>query len=389
MVSESKIVETFHNSLIIDAVRSPIGVKGGKMAGMRADTLMAQVISGLLTRNENLPLEVIDEIILGCAFPEASQGSLLARSAAILAGVPATSGAKVVSRLCGSSMDALHQADAAIRLGDQQAVIVCGVEDMFSIPPGGFNPSYHPELAKKNFYLTMGEAAENLAREAKIEREVQEEYAMSSHRKALEAWGHSRFNNEVIPVQHETHIIARDEGPHEPDEDRIIALPPLFGKDSTITEATGSPAAVGGTAILMTSEEVAQEYGLKPRARLISRAVAGVNWERPETGALAAAEKALQKAGLTIDDIKAIELNESFAAQVLYVILKAGWPFRKINLNGGAIALGNPLGCSGARVVTTLINILEQRNARYGLAAMCISSGQGIATVIERENGEA
>ena len=381
--------EAFHNSVIIDAVRSPIGIKGGKLAGIRPDNLMAQVISGLLTRNQGLPLDQIEDVILGCAFPEASQGMVLARSAAILAGIPATAGGKVVNRFCGSSMDALHQADAAIRLGDSRAVIVGGVEDMFSVPMGGFNPSYHPDLVKKNYYMSMGETAENLAREGKIEREVQEEFSMSSHRKALDAWEGGRFNNEVIPVQNMKDIIARDEGPREPDEDKFTSLPAAFLEGGTITAATSSPISIGATALLLTSEETAKEFGLKPRARIISRAISGVNWERMGTGPLPATVKALQRAGLILDEIDIIELNEAFAAQALYVILRGGWPFRKININGGALALGHPLGCSGARIITTLINVMEQRKAQYGLATMSIGGGQGIATVLERLNGES
>lgn len=381
--------EVLQSSVIIDAVRSPIGIKTGKMAGIRPDNLMAQVLSGLLTRNQGLPLEQIDDVILGCAFPEASQGMVLARSAAILAGIPATAGGKVVNRFCGSSMDALHQADAAIRLGDSRAVIACGVEDMFSIPMGGYNPSYHPELVKKNYYISMGESAENLAREGKIEREVQEEFAMSSHRKALDAWENGRFNNEVIPVQNLKDIIARDEGPREPDEEKFTSLPPAYLEGGSVTAATSSSIAVGATALLLASEEAAEEFGLKPRARIISRAISGVPWDRMGTGPLPATVKALQRAGLTLDEIDVIELNETFASQALYVILRGGWPFHKINLNGGALALGHPLGCSGARIITTLINVMEQRKAQYGLAAMAIGGGQGIATVLERLHGES
>jgi len=381
--------EEIQSSVIIDAVRSPIGIKGGKMAGIRPDNLMAQVISGLLTRNQQLPLEKIDDVIVGCAFPEGPQGMMLARSAAILAGVPEIVGGKVVNRLCGSSMDALHQADAAIRVGDNQVVIVGGVEDMFTIPMGGFNPSFHPELVKKNYYISLVETAEILARDGKIEREVQEEFAMSSHRKALDAWENGRFSNEVIPVQHQVNIITRDEGPREPDEEKMAALSPLFPEEGTVTAATSSPASTGAAAILMASEETAGELGLKPRARIVSRAVAGVNWERMGTGSMPATIKALQRAELTIEEIDVIELNEVFAAQVLYVILRGGWPFYKVNVNGGAIALGHPLGCSGARIITTLLNIMEQRKVRYGLASMSIGGGQGIATVLERIDGES
>lgn len=378
----------YNNSVIIDAVRSPIGMIDGKMAGIRPDNLMAQILSGLLTRNQHLPVHAIEDVVLGCAFPEGPQGMLLARGAAILAGLPPETGGKVVNRFDGASMDALHQVDAAIRLGDYQAAIACGVEDLRSVPAGGFNPSFHPELHRRNYYLSPGEAAEILAREGKISRDVQEEFASNSHNKALDAWDNGYFDNEVIPVQYNNHIIVRDEGPGEPDPEKMSTLPPLFAKEGSITAATSSPEAIGAAAVLLTSEDFARQHSLKPRARILSRAICGVSWERAGSGPLPATEKALSRAGLDIDDIDIIELDETFAAQALYAILKSGWPFNKINLNGGAIALGHPPGCAGARIITTLINLMEQQSARYGLAAMAIGGGQGIATVIERIGGD-
>lgn len=371
-------------SVIIDAVRSPMGVKNGQMVGMRIDDLAAQVMQGLLKRNSKLPAEKIDDVILGCAFPEGPQGMLLARSVAVLAGIPKEAGAKVVNRFCGSSMDAVHQADYAIAAGDAEAVIAGGAEDMVAVPMGGFNPSFHPELVKQNFYIGMGDTAEILAREGEISREEQEAFAISSHRKALEAMKNGRFDNEIIPVLHNGIMIKQDEGPREPNLEKIQSLKPAFDKNGTITAATSSPISIGAAALLLTSNTLANEYGLKPRARIVSRAIAGVDWERMGMGPLPATKKALRRAQLSLEDIEAIELNEAFAAQSLYVIKTGGWPMEKINLNGGAIALGHPLGCSGARILTTLLNVMEQRNARFGLATMCIGSGQGIATIIER-----
>ncbi len=372
------------SSVIIDAVRSPMGTKKGRMVGIRADDLTAQVLQGLLKRNTKLPVERIEDVILGCAFPEGPQGMLMARSVAVLAGIPKEAGGKVVNRFCGSSMDAVHQADYAIQLGDAEAVIAAGVEDMISVPMGGFNPSFHPELVRKNFYVGMGETAENLAKDGNISREEQEEFAVSSHQKALDAWKNGRFEGEVIPINHNGTVIKMDEGPREPDMEKIKSLKPAFMKDGSVTAATSSPFTIGSAALLLTSEELAKELGLQPRARIISRAVAGVDWKRMGMGPLPATEKALKRAGLTINDVDAIELNEAFAAQSLYVIKKGGWPMEKINLNGGAIALGHPLGCSGARILTALMNVMEQQKARLGLATMCIGSGQGIATIIER-----
>lgn len=371
-------------SVIVDAVRSPMGTKRGRMVGIRPDDLTAQVLKGLLKRNSKLPLDKIEDVILGCAFPEGPQGMLMARSVAVLAGLPKEVGGKVVNRFCGSSMDAVHQADYAITLGDAEAVIAAGVEDMLSVPMGGFNPSFHPELVKKNFYIGMGETAEILAREANISREEQEEFAIASHQKALQAWKNGGYENEVIPIEHNGQIIKQDEGPREPDVEKMKSLKPAFLQDGTVTAATSSPYTLGAAAILLTSNTLAEQLGLKPRARILARAFAGVEWEKMGMGPLPATEKALKRAGMTMKDIEVIELNEAFAAQSLYVIKKGGWPMDKINLHGGAVALGHPLGCSGARILTTLLNVMEQKKAKIGLATMCIGTGQGIATIIER-----
>lgn len=370
--------------VIIDAVRSPVGVKRGKMIGIRADDLTAQVIMGLLQRNKKLPLEKIEDVIIGCAFPEGVQGMLLARGAAILAGLPETVGGKVVNRFCGSSMDAVHQLDYAIAMNDASAGIAGGVEDMFAVPIGGFNPSFHPMLYQKQYYISMGDTAENLAKDDNISREQQEEFAINSHRKALDAWKNGRFDKEVIPIKFNGSVIKQDEGPREPDVEKIKSLKPAFDANGTVTAATSSPYSVGAAAILMTSNSLAKELGLQPRARIISRAIAGVDWTRMGMGPLPATDKALKRAGLTMDDIDVIELNEAFAAQSLYVIQKGGWPMDKINLNGAAVAIGHPLGCSGARILTTLLNVMDQKKAKIGLATMCIGGGQGIATIIER-----
>jgi acetyl-CoA acyltransferase len=372
------------SSVIIDALRSPMGTKRGNMIGMRPDDLAAQVLAGLLKRNSKLPVERIEDVIIGCAFPEGTQGMLMARSIAVLAGIPKETGAKIVNRFCGSSMDAVHQADYAITLGDAEAIIAGGVEDMLTVPMGGFNPSFHPELVKKNFYMGMGETAENLAREGNISREEQEEFSISSHQKALDAWKAGRFENEVIPVNHNGQIIKQDEGPREPDVEKMKTLKPAFLQDGTVTAATSSPYTIGAAALLMTSNSLAEKLGLKPRARIISRAIAGVEWEKMGMGPLPATEKAMKRAGMTMKDIEVIELNEAFAAQALYVIRKGGWSMDKVNLHGGAVALGHPLGCSGARILTSLINVLEEKKAKIGLATMCIGTGQGIATIIER-----
>lgn len=373
-----------NSSVIVDAVRSPIGVKKGRLVGIRADDLAAQVVRALLARQPKLPPEGIDDVVLGCAFPEHTQGMLMARGVALLAGIPLESGGKVVNRFCGSSMDAVHQLSQAILAGDIECGIAVGVEDMFAIPMGGYNASFHPELVAMEYYIGMGETAEILARELDIPREEQEEFSIRSHVKALEAWEAGKFAGEVVPVGNNGSVVDRDEGPRPPDADKIHSLPPAFLADGTVTAATSSPISIGAAALIIASEEFAERHGLTVRARLVSRAIAGVDWRRMGMGPIPASEKALQRAGLTADDLDFIELNEAFAAQSLYVLKETGWDLDKVNVHGGAIALGHPLGASGARILTTLINVLEQEGGRRGLATMCIGTGQGIATVVER-----
>lgn len=373
-------------SVIVDAVRSPVGVKRGRMVGLiRPDDLAAQVVKKLLERNPTLPLDRIEDVVLGCAFPEGPQGMIMARTVSVLAGIPIEAGAKVVNRFCGSSMDAVHQLSRAIEVRDMEAGIAVGVEDMFSVPIGGFNPDFHPELAEQDFYIGMGETAENLARDGNISREEQEEFAVLSHEKALSAWRNGKYDNEVVTIELEDGTtVDKDEGPREPDLEKIRSLEPAFLEDGTVTAATSSPISVGAAAGIVASESFAREHNLPVRAEIVTRAVAGVEWVRMGKGPLPATRKVLAKANLTLDDLDAIELNEAFAAQSLYVIREGGWPMEKININGGAVAIGHPLGCSGLRILTTLINVLEQNNGTLGLATMCIGSGQGIATIIKR-----
>ena len=371
-------------SFIIDGARSPIGTKNGQMVGVRSDDLAAQVIQGLMQRNANIPVETVEDVVVGCAFPEGPQGMLMARSISVLADLPIESGAKVVNRFCGSSMASVHQLSQAILAGDIDAGIAAGVEDMFSVPMGGFNPSFHPDLYEKEFYIGMGDTAEILAKDLDISREDQEAFAVKSHEKALAAIEEGRYDNEIIPAQVNGVEVTKDEGPRTPDLDKIKSLDPAFDADGTVTAATSSPISVGAAAAIIMGGDKAKELGLSPKFKIKSRAVAGVDWTRMGSGPLPATEKALAKAGLKLNDIDAIELNEAFAAQSLYVIRKGGWDMDKINLNGGAIALGHPLGCSGVRLLVTLMNVMDQQDSTLGLATMCIGSGQGIATVIER-----
>ena len=374
-----------NKSVIIDGVRSPIGTKNGEMIGMRPDDITAQVIIGLLERNKEIKNEEVEDVVVGCAFPEGPQGMLIGRSVAMLAGLPSTTPGKVVNRFCGSSMDALHQISTAIESGDIDVGIAAGVEDMFSVPQGGFAPDFHPELAEQEYYIGMGEGAEILAEKGNISREDQEEFAINSHKKSLGAITGGKFDNELVPIdKYGECTIDKDEGPREPDIDKIKSLNPAFIENGTITAATSSPFSIGAAALLLTSDAFAEKRGLKTRGEILSRAVAGVDWKLFGMGPIPATEKALNKAGVKMNDVETIELNEAFAAQSLYCINEGNWDINKINLNGGAIALGHPLGCSGARITTTLINVMEQQDSHLGLATMCIGTGQGIATIIGR-----
>ena len=374
-----------NKAVIIDGVRSPIGTKGSPMIGMRSDEIAGQVIKGLLDRNKKLDVNLIEDVSLGCAFPEGPTGMLVARGASILAGIPETAAANVINRYCGSAMTSLHMISSAIEAGDIEVGIAGGVEDMFTIPQGGFAPDFNVKLAEKDYYISMGEGAELLADELDISREEQEDFSFSSHDKAVAAREAGKFDNEIIPITLEDGtVIDKDSGPRTPNKEKIKSLNPAFRADGTVTAATSSPFSIGASAMLITSEKFANEHGLKIRASIEGRAVAGVNWKMFGSGPVPATEKALEKTGLSMDDIDVIELNEAFAAQALYCIKKANWDANKVNLNGGAVAIGHPLGISGTRIITTLLNVLEQQDKSMGLATMCVGTGQGITTIIKR-----
>jgi len=376
-------------SVILDGLRSPIGLKNGKLFNeelgiiTRSDDLSSAVLSALIDR-VGIDKSVYEDFVLGCAFPEGPQGMLMARGVTVLSDLPNTIAASVVNRFCGSSMDAVHQISSSIESDDIDFGLAGGVEDMFGVPMGGGWPSFNDQLSEKEFYIGMGETAENLAQELSISREDQENFAINSHKKALKAQSEGKFDNEITPITVNGESVNKDEGPREPNVEKIKSLNPAFDVNGTITPATSSPISIGASMIAISNEEKAQELGLKPKFRILSRAVVGVDWKTMGSGPIPATKKVLNKCGMTMKDIDVIELNEAFAAQSLYVIRKANWNENKINLNGGAIALGHPLGCSGSRIIITLMNVMEQNNLNTGLATMCIGTGQGIATVIER-----
>jgi|TARA_Y100000389_G_scaffold38242_1_gene32591 acetyl-CoA acyltransferase len=374
-----------NKAVIIDGVRSPIGTKGSALVGMRSDEIAGQVIKGLLDRNKELDINAIEDVSLGCAFPEGPTGMLVARGAAILAGIPETAAANVINRYCGSAMTSLHLISSAIEAGDIEVGIAGGVEDMFTIPQGGFAPDFNVKLAEQDYYISMGEGAELLADKLDISRAEQEEFSYSSHNKAVAAQESGKFDNEIIPITlDDGSIFDKDSGPREPNKEKIESLNPAFKADGTVTAATSSPFSIGASAMLITSEAYAKEHGLKIRAYIEGRAVAGVNWKMFGSGPVPATAKALKNTGMTIDDIDVMEINEAFAAQALYCVKEADWDINKVNLNGGAIALGHPLGISGTRIITTLLNVMEQQDKSVGLATMCVGTGQGITTIIKR-----
>ena len=376
-------------SVILDGLRSPIGLKNGKLFNeelgiiTRSDDLSSAVLSALIDR-VGIDKSVYEDFVLGCAFPEGPQGMLMARGVTVLSDLPNSIAASVVNRFCGSSMDAVHQISSSIESDDIDFGLAGGVEDMFGVPMGGGWPSFNDQLSEKEFYIGMGETAENLAQELSISREDQENFAINSHKKALKAQSEGKFDNEITPITVNGESVNKDEGPREPNVEKIKSLNPAFDVNGTITPATSSPISIGASMIAISNEEKAQELGLKPKFRILSRSVVGVDWKTMGSGPIPATKKVLKKCGMTMKDIDVIELNEAFAAQSLYVIRKANWDENKINLNGGAIALGHPLGCSGSRIIITLMNVMEQNNLNTGLATMCIGTGQGIATVIER-----
>ena len=368
-----------HRAVIVDGVRSPMGNKKGKLVGIHPHELTKQVINGLLARNEALNKDDIEDLVLGCAFPEASQGMLMARGVAVLCGLDHVPGV-TVNRYCGSSMESVHQIARAIEAGDYDVAIAAGVEDMIGVPMGGYNPSFHAELAKKNFYISMGETAETLAKESDISREMQEEFAVESHKRALNA----DWSNEIVSIEHNGNTISKDETPMEPNLEKIKSLKPAFDANGTVTAATASPITIGASAALLCSEEYAKKNGLKIRAYIDGKSTIALDWTRMGHGPVPAVEKLMKRTNTSWNDIDAFEINEAFAAQVLHCTKVGNWPAEKRNLNGGAVALGHPLGCSGVRIIVTLLNVLEQKNGKTGIATACIGTGQGIATQISR-----
>ncbi|KGD66533.1 3-ketoacyl-CoA thiolase [Alcanivorax nanhaiticus] len=382
--------------VIVDAVRTPMGKsRNGQFRNVRAEKLSALLIEALMERNPGWDVQQTEDVIWGCVNQTKEQGMNIARNIAMLAGLPRTSAAQTVNRLCGSSMQALHSAAQAIQTGNGDVFVIGGVEHMGHVAMD-HGVDINPEISKVTAKASnmMGLTAEMLGKMHGISREQQDEFGVRSHRLAWEATQEGRWKNEIVPI--EGHDAEGNKVLCEIDEvirpgatlADMQKLRPVFDPaNGTVTAGTASALSDGASAMLVMSAAKAEEMGLKPRAKIVSMAVAGCDAAIMGYGPVPATQKALARAGLTIDDIDYVELNEAFAAQSLPVMkdLKLlDVADQKVNLNGGAIALGHPLGCSGARITGTLLNVLEWKGGKLGLATMCIGLGQGIATIIER-----
>lgn len=374
------------NIVIAAYVRSPFQpANKGLLAKVRPDTLAAQTVRGLLAQSKVDPA-LIEDIICGCAFPEGEQGLNVARLIGQLADLPISVAGVTVNRFCGSSMSAIHMAAGAIQMGAGDAFIAMGVESMSRIPMSGFNPSPHPELAVSNpgAYMAMGITAENVAEKYQISREAQDEFALASHQKAAAAQANGKLRAEIVAITDRGATIDTD-GCIRPETNlaKLAELKPAFKETGFVTAGSSSPLTDGASATLICTEEFAAKNGLTPLARIKSIATAGCDPTIMGIGPVPATKKALQRAGLTINDIDIIELNEAFASQSLAVIRDLGIDQSKVNLDGGAIAIGHPLGASGARITGKAAALLQREKKKYALATMCIGGGQGVATVLE------
>jgi len=388
-------------AVLVSAVRTPVGrAPRGAFSTTRPDDLAATALGGALDRLPALDRSEIDDVILGCAQPEGEQGFNIARFAALRAGLPVSTPGVTVNRLCGSGLEAIVLADLRIRAGHDRVVIAGGAESMSLIPMGGSKPSPNPWLAEHYpaSLLSMGLTAERVARRYEISREDQDAFAFASHQKALAAQSAGRFAGELIPVTvtsaipgaragkpdvQESKIVA-DEGPRaDTSLEALAKLKPAFHAQGTVTAGNASQTSDGAAAVVLMEATRAAELGIRPLGRLVAYAATGCMPEEMGIGPLTAIPRALSRAGLTLDDIGLIELNEAFAAQALAVIRVLGLDPERVNVNGGAIALGHPLGCTGAKLTCTLLNEMRRRSVQYGMVTMCIGGGMGAAGIFE------
>lgn len=352
----------------------------GMLSKIRPDDLAAQVVKGLIQKT-GIKKEDVEDLILGCAFPEGEQGMNIARNVVFLSDLPSSVGGVTVNRFCASSMQAIHQAAGAIKSGSGEVFIAAGVESMSRIPMGGFNPMMNPTLIDIDAYIGMGHTAENLAKKYSIPRKRQEEMALLSHQKATEAISNNLFEDEIIPISGVNQDgCVRSETTLE----SMAKLKPVFDKDGVVTAGTSSPLTDGAAAVLVCSETYAKNSKLKIMAYIRGMAISGCNPEIMGIGPVLSSTKALERAGLKLDDMDFIEMNEAFAAQSLACIDELGVDMNKLNVHGGAISMGHPLGASGARITGKAASLLYNSDKKYALSTMCVGGGQGCATVLER-----
>jgi 3-oxoadipyl-CoA thiolase len=390
---------------VIDAVRTPIGKYGGALSQIRPDDLLAHAIKTLVKRNENVDVNAIEDVIAGAANQSGEDNRNVARMAALLAGLPTTVAGNTVNRLCASGLQAIMDGARAIACGDGDLIIACGVESMsrapFVMPKATsafardvqvFDTTLgwrfvNKKLSELYHPYTMGETAENVARQWNISRNAQDEFALESQKKYAKAQAEKKFDNELAPlqVQFEKDIFEfdKDEHPRLSTLEKLSQLKPAFAKDGTVTAGNSSGINDGAAAMLLASEAALIKYNLVPMAKIIGMAVAGVDPSVMGIGPVPASKKALERAKIKVADLDLVELNEAFASQSIACIYDLGLDLEKVNVNGGAIALGHPLGCSGVRISTTLLHELKKRKGKYGLATMCIGIGQGAAIVYE------
>jgi acetyl-CoA acyltransferase len=389
-------------AVIVDCVRTAVGKAGrGALRNTRPDDLAATVIEGLLKRHPQVEKASIDDVIVGCAMPEGESGLNMARIAALRAGLPDCVPGVTINRFCSSGLQSIAMAAERIRAGAADAILAGGAESMSMVPMTGNKFSPNPWLVDHlpEIYTSMGLTAERLHQKYKIPREEQDEFALRSHQKALQAQAEKKFEDEIVPIEvvrvelsngrpaERLTVFQKDEGPRaDTSMEALAKLKPVFHAQGTVTAGNSSQTSDGSAMALVMSDTRARDLGLKPLARFVSFAVAGVPPEIMGIGPVKAIPKALHMAGLKLSDIGLIELNEAFAVQALAVIREAGLDVEKLNVNGGAIALGHPLGCTGAKVAATLLREMERRQVRYGMVTMCIGGGQGAAGIFERIN---
>jgi acetyl-CoA acyltransferase len=375
------------NVVIAGYSRSPFTpANRGDLTKVRPDELAAQVVRGLLEKT-SVNADDIEDLILGCAFPEGEQGLNVARLVGFMADLPLSVAGTTVNRFCGSSMQSIHMAAGAIQMNAGEVFICAGVESMTRVPMMGFNPLPHPGLAgeRPESYMGMGETAENLAGSYSIPRRQQDEFAIASQGKAAAAQAAGKFSDEIVPIKTDSGMVEQD-GCIRADTtlDSLGDLKPAFDENGSVTAGTSSPLTDGAAAVLVCTEDYAERTGLDPLARIKSIAVAGCKPEIMGIGPVAATKKAIERAGIEIGDLDIIELNEAFASQSIACIRDLGLDEKKINIDGGAIALGHPLGATGARITAKAAQILKRDGGDLALATQCVGGGQGIATILER-----